>query len=509
MPQLLRTFAFCHIITFAIALVHLPGATAAQCLRYAGVETGGELLNLDPILQNATQNSIMVGVVFNRLMDLDSDFEVSPELAKSWSSNTDATQWTFHLRDDVRWHDGTLFTAADVVYTYRRLIDPTLGSEAAATLAFLNPDGIIAVDDTTLRFDLDAPVSELPLLITTKNTWIVQNGAGPEQLRLTPIGTGPFTPVDFNPAQEPFLFERNPDYWEAGLPLSPCIEFVAIQEATTMAAALMSGEVDIAQQVDFSILPALEHNRQVELTATGPATSVVLAAWVDTPPFDDVRVRQALKKVIDRQVMVETALLGYGVIGDDNPMPPGSRYSWRDTVPGPDVEGAKALLAQAGYNEANPLAIELYTSEYIPGATLLAQIFKEQAAAAGIRVTLIIGPASDYWDNVWLKHPFVGSGWLMRSPGEALTIAYRSNAQAPETHWFREDFDALVEAAIREPDVATRRALYQKAARILSQEGGAIIPVFQQIVAAVRSGCSGYEPHVQLSRADLRKAVCD
>ena len=89
------------------------------------------------------------------------------------------------------------------------------------------------------------------------------------------------------------------------------------------------------------------------------------------------------------------------------------------------------------------------------------------------------------------------------------TIAYRSNAQAPETHWFREDFDALVEAAIREPDVATRRALYQKAARILSQEGGAIIPVFQQIVAAVRSGCSGYEPHVQLSRADLRKAVCD
>ena len=247
MPNLLRALAFCHTIPIALALVQ-PAASAVQCLRYAGVETGGELLNLDPILQNATQNSIMVGVVFNRLMDLDSDFAVSPELAKSWSSNTDATQWTFHLRDDVRWHDGTPFRAADVVYTYRRLIDPTLGSEATATLAFLNPEGIIAVDDTTLRFDLDAPVSELPLLITTKNTWIVQDGAGPEQLRLTPIGTGPFTPVNFNPAQEPFLFERNPDYWEAGLPLSPCIEFVAIQEATTMAAALMSGE-------DLSLAP--------------------------------------------------------------------------------------------------------------------------------------------------------------------------------------------------------------------------------------------------------------
>lgn len=497
------------IIAFCLDAIPGPSPLQAGCLRFAGVEAGGELLNLDPIIQNATQNSIMVGVVYNRLLDVDSNFELIPELAVSWESNAAATQWTFHLRDDVTWHDGSPFTAADVAYTYRRLLDPTTGSEAVATLAFLNPQGIVAIDARTVRFDLEAPVVELPLLITTKNSWIVQDGATAEQLRFTPIGTGPFTPVDFDPAQEPFLFERNPTYWEDGLPLSDCIEFVAIQEATTMAAALFSGEVDIAQQVDFSILPALQHNPQFELTATGAATSVVFAAWVDTPPFDDVRVRKALKMVIDRNVMVETALLGFGIIGDDNPIPPGTHYAWRDDVPAQDIEGARALLAEAGYNESNPLVVELYTTEYIPGATLLAQIFKEQAAEAGIRLQLVIGPPSEHWDNVWLKQPFVGSGWLMRPPGEAFTIAYRSNAQSPETHWFREDFDALVETAIREPDAEVRRELYRKAGRMLSEEGGAIIPVFQQIVAAVRSGCSGYQPHVQLSRADLRSAVCE
>ena len=493
-----------HLATF---LCQTP--SQASCLTYAGVEVGGELLNLDPMNQPNTQNSIMVGVVYNRLLGVDSNFELSPELAVSWESNADATQWTFHLQDEVTWHDGSPFTAADVVHTYRRLIDPATGSEAAATLAFLNSEGITAIDDRTVLFDLEAPVAELPLLITTKNTWIVKDGAEAGDLQFAPVGTGPFKPLNFDPAQEPFLFERNTSYWEEGLPLSECIEFVAIQQAATMAAALMSGEIDIAQQVDFSILPALQHNPLVELTPTGPATSVVLAMWVDTPPFDDVRVRKAMKMVVDRDVMVETALLGFGIVADDNPIPPGSPEAWRDNVPARDVEGAMALLAEAGYDGANPLVVELYTSEYIPGATLLAQIYKEQAADAGIRVNLVIGPASEHWDNVWLKQPFVGSGWLMRPPGEALTIAYRSNANSPETHWFREDFDTVVDGAIREPDPETRRELYKQAGRMLSEEGGAIIPVFQQIVAAVRSGCRGYKPHVQLARADLRAAVCD
>jgi peptide/nickel transport system substrate-binding protein len=506
-----------HLTLFLLIVVSMVVATstptearqAENCIRVAGVEAGGDLLNLDPINQPNTQNSIMVGVVYNRLMDVTSDFQVVPELAESWESNEDATEWTFHLREGVTWHDGSPFTAQDVVYTYQRLINPENGSEAAATLAFLNPDGITAVDDLTVKFTLDNPVVELPLLITTKNTWIVPNGATGDTLERTPLGTGPFMPVDFDPATEPYHFVKNENYWEEGLPASECVEFVAIQEDTTMTSALLSGEIDIAQQVGFTVIPALQGNPDINLIATGPATSMVLAMWVDTPPFDDNRVRKALKLVMDRQEMIDTALLGYGVAGDDNPIPPTSPYAWRPEAQQQDIEGAKALLAEAGYDESNPLKIDFYTSEYIPGATTLAQVFKEQAAEAGIEVNLVIGPASDHWDNVWLKQPFVGSGWLARPPGEALAIAYRSNAAYPETHWYREDYDALLDTANTEPDPAARTALYQQAAQLLTEEGGALIPAFQQIVAAVNASCSGYQPHVQLSRVDLRRVSCE
>jgi peptide/nickel transport system substrate-binding protein len=485
---------------------------ARECVKIAGVEASGEKLNLDPINQPSTENSIMVGAVYNRLMDLDDNFQVHPELAEAWESNPEGTEWTFHLRQGVKFHDGKEFTAADVAYTFKRLIDPASGSEAAATLAFLNPDGIIAADDYTVKFVLDKPVVELPVLITTKNTWIVPDRATGEQLRLKAVGTGPFMPVDFDPAAQPHLFVKNPSYWEAGLPKAECLEFFTIQEATTRNAALLSGEVDLVQSVDYATLPTLQGNPDIEIMPTGPGTSMVLAMWVDTAPFDDVRVRQALKKVIDRQAMLDTVLLGYGAIGDDNPVPPTHPCAWRSEVPARDVEGAKALLAEAGYGPAGtlrvPLKIDFYGGEYIPGATAMAQLFKEQAAEAGIEVNLIIGPAAEHWDNVWLKQSFVGSGWLARHPGEGLAIAYRSNAQYPETHWFRDDFDAILDAANTEPDAEKRCGLYKGASKMLAEEGGAIIPLFQSVVAAMRTECEGYQPRIRLDRVDLRNITC-
>jgi peptide/nickel transport system substrate-binding protein len=136
------------------------------------------------------------------------------------------------------------------------------------------------------------------------------------------------------------------------------------------------------------------------------------------------------------------------------------------------------------------------------------QIFKENAAEAGVEVNLVIGPASEHWDNVWLKESFVGSGWNARHPGEGLAIAHRSNAQYPETHWYREDFDALLDAANTEPDLAKRTELYQQAEQLLTEEGGSIIPLFQRSVVATRADCEGYTPHIQLYKLDLRNFIC-
>ncbi len=498
------------IVPLANGAIRQARAQEAKCVRVAGIESSGELLNLDPINQPSTHNSILVGAMYNRLMDLSSTFEVSPELAEKWEGNAAGDEWTFHLRKGVKFHDGKDFTAKDVVYTYKRLIDPKNGSEAAATLAFLNPAGITAKDDYTVVFKTDKPVVELPVLITNKNTFIVPDGATTDSIKAKTNGTGPFMPVNFDVAAQSHVFKKNPNYWEAGLPKADCVEFFVVQEPTTLSASLLSGEIDVSQQVAYSVIPTLKGNANVQLLTAGPATQMTMAMWVDTAPFNDIKVRTAMKKVMDRKAMLQTVLLGYGYIGDDNPIPPQSPFAWRaeKDVPGPDIEGAKKLLADAGYSQDKPLKVDLYTSEYIPGAVAMAQVYKEEAAQAGIEVNLIIGNAKDHWDNVWLKHPFVGSGWNARHPGEGLAIAHRSNAQYPETHWYRKDFDALLDAANTEADTAKRKALYQQAEKMITEEGGSLVPLFQQIVSATRTKCSGYEPRAQLYRVDLRNVSC-
>lgn len=481
----------------------------AACIKIGLSMASGEANSLDTINVPASEQAVILNQVYEQLMELDSDFVVHPQLADSWESNEDATVWTFHLHPGVKFSDGKELTAADVVYTYKRLLDPAVGSEAAATLAFLNPEKITAPDTYTVQFETENPVPELPVLITTKNTWVVQEGSTSESLRLNGVGTGPFIPVDFEPVQQPHKFIKNPDYWQPGLPKAECVEFYVIQEPTTRIAAIQSGEVDIVELVDFTTVPMLENDPNVTLLETKASQSLTLSCFGDTPPFDDPKVRQALKKLVDRQAMLDTALLGHGDIGDDNPTPPGSPYAWRSEVPARDVEGAIQLLAEAGYGPDNPLKVEFYTADAIPGMMAIAELFKEQAAEAGVEVSIITGPPAEYWDNVWMKMPFAGSSWLMRHPGEGLAIAYRSNSEYNETHWFRDDYDALLDKANTTADSETRTQLYKQAEQMITEEGCVIIPIFMHMIAAMSNNCQDYERHVRVDRFDLRNTTCE
>ena len=195
-----------------------------------------------------------------------------------------------------------------------------------------------------------------------------------------------------------------------------------------MQAALQTGQIDIAQQVSYAAIPALRANPNIKLLETGAGSLMAFPMWVDTAPFNDNRVREALKYTLDRQKIIDTILLGFGVPGDDNPIPPTSPYAWRSQVRKQDIPMAKKLLAEAGYGPSKPLKVDLYTADMIPTMVNLAQLFKQMAAEAGVEVNVIVGPASEYWDNVWLKHSFQSGGWSARPPGEALAVAYLENA---------------------------------------------------------------------------------
>jgi peptide/nickel transport system substrate-binding protein len=177
-------------------------------------------------------------------------------------------------------------------------------------------------------------------------------------------------------------------------------------------------------------------------------------------------------------------------------------------VPPRDVEGAKALLAAAGYGPSKPLKVDLYTTDNLPGQVILAQVFKANAADAGVEVNVIVSPASEYWDKVWLHQPFVVSAHVLRPPGEAIGLSFASNSQYPETHWFKKDFDALLNTANTTIDAAARLKLYQQLEQTITEQGGDVFEGKYFTVAGIRSNCSGYEPHSQISRFDARNLTC-
>jgi peptide/nickel transport system substrate-binding protein len=487
-------------------------------VKFAIIDPGGEANSMDPINQPSGQNSIMVNMSYNRLVDMTSDFQIIPELAEKWEYNEDATEWTFYLRKGVKFHDGHELTSKDVVYTFQRILDPkragddtVAGSEGAGELAFLSYDGIIAVDDYTVKFKLDGPAVELPLMISIKAPWIVPYGAKFADLNTSGNGTGPFIPVDFKPVDSPHRFVKFEDYWEEGLPLADEIQLYLVLEAATRASAIKSGEMDFVQIIDFANIPELEADANIKLLTSGPSISMLGVMWVDTAPYDDNRVRTALKKVYDKQLVVDTCWLGYGVIGDDNPIEPVSPFAWRPVSDVPveaDIEGAKALLADAGYGPDNPLKIEFYASEQFPGFLCFAQILEQGAKEAGINFSIVTSPVPDYWDNVWLKVPFMLSAHNQRPPFSGLSISHSCQSKYPETHWCKPEYDELLLKASRTVDPEERLGVYRQAMKWITEEGGDIFEGKFFTVAASRANCSGYTPHVQISRFDARRVTC-
>ncbi len=231
--------------------------------------------------------------------------------------------------------------------------------------------------------------------------------------------------------------------------------------------------------------------------------------FVDVPPFDDVRVREAMKLVVDRQAIVDTVLLGYGGVANDNPVLPISSAAFTTDMMKRDVAKAKDLLAQAGHPDG--IDIDLYTADVIPGATRLAATYEQMAGEAGIRVRVIATPADSFWDDVWMKKSFITSNWGLRPPGPALNIAYRSTAAWNETHWKNEKFDALLDKAAITVDDNERTGVYKEAQKLLAEEGGVIGPVYAVQLSALNSKCSGFRQTLELaaglSRDRLRGKV--
>ena len=472
-----------------------------------GTESAGTAVTMDPAFANLNDDAYQQNLVYNKLVQVDSNFQPIPGLAKTWSVSEDGKTWTFELEKGVVFHDGKPLTAKDVVWSFKRLIDPAVGSPAAGLLGFLHAEGIVAVDDDTVQITTKDTVAELPLLISNKYTAIVQDGATSETLKSKGIGTGPFMQDVYDIAQDKRVFKRNPSYWRAGLPKAACIDLKVITEEVSRIAAIQSGSVDLIVQAGPATVTTLGGDSRVKLVVSKSAGGYLnLSMRTDQPPFNDVRVRQAMKAVVDRQLVVDTVLLGNGVVGNDNPVAPTNPLAFRDTAIPRDVQKAKALLAEAGY--PNGIDVELNTGEAGPGYMLIAQVYQQMAAEAGIRVNLVTNPADTYWDAVWMKKPFFVSSWGGRSAPEALAYTFLSDAKYNEGNWKNPEYDKLVLASRTEVDPAKRAEMQKRAQEILTADGGLIIPAFLSDVAALRSTCDGFTPQPSATLLNYEELTC-
>jgi peptide/nickel transport system substrate-binding protein len=477
-------------------------ALAAQkTLRIAAGEADGPKGTLDPAFSQVDPDSARVSLVYERLVYQDDTFTPRPQLALSWESNETADVWTFKLRQDVKFHDGEPFTAKHVVYTFRRLLDPATGSPGTPSLSAIDREKVEAVDDYTVRFHLKSPVVEFPSYLVNRFTYILREGQPPDQLRTKGIGTGPFKIQHFVPGEEPAVFVKNENYWRPDLPKVDVVELRSIPDPSARIAAIAAGQVHIVWDLPRIGLETLESNPKVRVIEVRSPFVQTLSFWTDTKPFDDVRVRQALKAVVDREAILKLVAGGHGNVAADNPVAPWIQYGLNEPAPKRDVAKAKKLLAEAGY--PNGIDVELFTSGATPGFIELATLYQSLAAEAGIRVKVTRTPDSEFWSNIWLKKPFITSSWAGRDADAALSVPYLSDADWNETHWRNPEFDKLIHEARRTIDAAKRADLYQKAQKLLQEDGGVIIPVFVNSVAAAGASVSGVKLFPQGHQKDF------
>ncbi|WP_420111278.1 ABC transporter substrate-binding protein, partial [Pseudactinotalea sp.] len=279
------------------------GGASGAVLRAA---IGGEPDQLDPNKTSAYFSFQVLENVFDTLVQPDESLEMQPALAESWEVSEDQLTWTFTLRQGVTWHDGSAFSADDVVYTFNRIIDEELSN----AWKFGAVTGIEAPDEATVVITVGAPTPNLlSSLGGFKGLAIVQEAnVTSGDIQTKPIGTGPFSLTEYSSGDH-ITLTANPDYW-GGAPTLGGVEYQFISEPSTALAALRSGEIDWTDVVPPQQVSELEGDEGLTVGITPSSDYWYLALNQARDAWSDVRVRQAIAYAIDREAILQAVSYG-------------------------------------------------------------------------------------------------------------------------------------------------------------------------------------------------------
>ncbi len=468
------------------------GPQATGGLLIHGATGGGSKDTLDPHQPVTNPDIARVCSLYEPLLIWNNDYELEPALAESVESSSDGKTWTIKMRPGVTFHNGKDVTAEDAWFSIQRVADPKAPLSAGGQLSqIIDFSSTKVVDPTTLQLVLNTPYAILDSLLAEYTLGIIPTDFDIKN----PVGTGAFAFESFDPGKTS-TFTKYADYWGDGAFVDE-LQIQDFADDNAKVNALQAGQVQTVDNLPYNLIDTIEGaGGGVLVSETG--AWVPFTMRVDVAPFSDVRVRQAMRLIVDRQAMIDQTLSGYGTLGNDLYAPFDPAYAGDDLPQREqDIEQAKSLLKSAGQEG---LQVELFTGDDIGSvAPAAANLFVEQAKLAGVDVK--VTKKTPFYDDDYLSYPFAQDFWNTRNyiPQAVVgTFPPEQGGTYNETHWDNEKHRDLVNSAAKELDEAKRAELVREAQQIEYEEGGLIIWGFRQQVDGYAAGVQGLEPHKYL-----------
>ena len=449
------------LVTGAVAL---PAQAATLRMAWSQDATG-----LDPHKQTAFSSLRLLELVYEPLVSLDPELNIVPAIAANWEFAPDAKTLTFKLNPEARFSNGAKVTSADVKASFERILDEA--TAAAARSNFLSIASIDTPDEETVVFNLNTP--DVPILAAMANinaAIVPASEIASGAVGTTALGSGPFKLDSWEPNAKEVL-SANPD-WAGGDLAIDGIDVTVLPDETAILASLRAGQIDFALLNDPLIATLVPNEPNLQLNRVGALAYNVLQLNPSRPPMDNLKVRQAMSCAINRQEIIDAALVGEGAVTGPMTVPafaqdPNTLFCYTQ-----DVDKAKALMSEAGFADGFTAKVIAATGEP-PVAASEAQVLQAQLAEIGITLDIEMMELNVYVDR-WLAGDFdmaVAQNGGRPDPYPMYNRYFTKDGNLLKVSNFVDDtLDSLMKQGQAETDPAKRVTIFQEFERHLAEQ---------------------------------------